>query len=506
MRTYESVKNFIEVETNSGCKLISTEYIRDKEYLDIECECGKPFRATFDRFRSDNQRKCKDCTWKIKNKQYKWNNYTQNDFINIVKLKALELGRIPKQDDFGKNNNLPSFSNIRTKLNVKTWNEVLQLCEVGNAKEKHYDEDKALQKLKSYIESLGYVPTRNALQEIPFQPSMTWFGNKFGSYENALQKIGYTRITTDNELLDILRNFKNKNRRSPTTKDMINSNGLPSTESYYERFNTFSWNEILELAGLELNHFQGYTKEYALEKLKEYYNTYNKVLTREEHRKYNLEPAHDWYCKYFGSYEQACFEAGLIDKPLTDDERISISIEELIKLANQLNRCPTVEEYESIKHKGFQRRTLEDKLHIKYNDLCVKQIPQHVKFYLDNNGEICRSLVELNISNFLITNKVKYEKETYYTEILGFMGRRRFDWKIYIGENIYYVEYFGLFYKNPKRSIDVEYLKNAKYKIKKLYQYGFADKCLFIFPSDIKTKSLEEIFSQIGLKVIDKVA
>ena len=62
-----------------------------------------------------------------------------------------------------------------------------------------------------------------------------------------------------------------------------------------------------------------------------------------------------------------------------------------------------------------------------------------------------------------------------------YMGKRRFDWKIFIGDKIYYVEYFGLFSKNPKRDIDKKYLINTKYKINKLYQYGYIDNYLFIF-------------------------
>ena len=45
----------------------------------------------------------------------------------------------------------------------------------------------------------------------------------------------------------------------------------------------------------------------------------------------------------------ACYQANLCEKPLTEIERVEISINELIKLANKLNKCPTVEEYERIK-------------------------------------------------------------------------------------------------------------------------------------------------------------
>jgi len=627
-RSYENVKNFIEVESNSGCKLKSKEYVRDRDNLEIECKCGTPFTVTFDRFRSSNQRQCKECGYK--KKQYKWNHYTIDDFINIVKNRAIDLDKVPQQKDFGNKNNLPSATTIITKLGCTKWNDVLQLCEVGSAKEKNYDEEKALNKLKEYIDSLGYVPTRRELQKANFKPSMSWFGDKFGSFEKALQRAGYTSITTDEDLLNIIRDFSINNGKSPTTKDMCNANGFPSTESYYGRFNTKSWNEILQLAGLEVNHYIGYTKEYALEKLKEYYSTYNKILTRDEFREYGLSPSHDYYCKHFDSYENACYLAGIAEIPLTDDERIKISINELIKVADKLNRCPTVAEYENIEHRGFGRRVLEEKLYIKYNDICRKYLPKYelnndldipkekilndirdmlienggsmtfeemkekglpysynifdskchmlfneiilhlgytpigtttiirskdemledfnnlflklkripyvreldnivntascstyikhfgsienicallnidyAKYYrgtgagticFDKNGGKCRSFVECVITNFYIDNNIEYEKETSYSEFIT-GDKRRFDWKLPLNGENYYVEYAGMYYPEKINShINIRYVNKIDNKIKDLKDIGVYDQCLFIYPEDIKTKTLKEIF------------
>ena len=48
--TYEYVKNFIEVDSNSGCKLLSTEYINNSKHLEIQCKCGETFYKSFDNF------------------------------------------------------------------------------------------------------------------------------------------------------------------------------------------------------------------------------------------------------------------------------------------------------------------------------------------------------------------------------------------------------------------------------------------------------------------------
>jgi hypothetical protein len=57
---FEKVKHFIEVESNSGCKLKS-KYINCKLPIDIECKCGRLFITTYDGFKHKNIRSCHEC-------------------------------------------------------------------------------------------------------------------------------------------------------------------------------------------------------------------------------------------------------------------------------------------------------------------------------------------------------------------------------------------------------------------------------------------------------------
>lgn len=70
--TYEKIKHFIEIESKSNCKLLSTHYKGSKEKLIIECCCGESFKTLFYDFkRSDKRqkRKCSYCTGtKVRNK------------------------------------------------------------------------------------------------------------------------------------------------------------------------------------------------------------------------------------------------------------------------------------------------------------------------------------------------------------------------------------------------------------------------------------------------------
>lgn len=59
--TYKQVKNFIEVESDSKCILLSAEYLNVDSKLQIKCGCGQIFEVTFYKFRYHNKRQCNRC-------------------------------------------------------------------------------------------------------------------------------------------------------------------------------------------------------------------------------------------------------------------------------------------------------------------------------------------------------------------------------------------------------------------------------------------------------------
>ena len=59
---YLDVKNFIDIESKSGCKLISTEYSNAKDDIKVQCKCGEVYNVPFARFKYANQRECPKCS------------------------------------------------------------------------------------------------------------------------------------------------------------------------------------------------------------------------------------------------------------------------------------------------------------------------------------------------------------------------------------------------------------------------------------------------------------
>lgn len=58
---YEEVKKFIEIDSNSGCELLSKEYNNAHEKLKIRCKCRNVFETKFNHFKSSFQRQCPTC-------------------------------------------------------------------------------------------------------------------------------------------------------------------------------------------------------------------------------------------------------------------------------------------------------------------------------------------------------------------------------------------------------------------------------------------------------------
>lgn len=81
--SYANVKKFIEIDSDSGCKLLSSEYHGMKDILNIECKCGNQFTTNLSQFKFHNKRQCNDCGEKIRSiKKSK----TNEQFIEAVKL------------------------------------------------------------------------------------------------------------------------------------------------------------------------------------------------------------------------------------------------------------------------------------------------------------------------------------------------------------------------------------------------------------------------------------
>ena len=59
---YIDVKNYINIESNSGCKIVSKTYVNAIEKLEVECRCGIVYNVSFGKFKYANQTECPRCS------------------------------------------------------------------------------------------------------------------------------------------------------------------------------------------------------------------------------------------------------------------------------------------------------------------------------------------------------------------------------------------------------------------------------------------------------------
>lgn len=165
--TYEEVKHFIEVESGSGCKLLSKEYINSKEKLKIQCKCGEHFHITFNHFKRDKKYQCNTCGYKItglktkksKEKFAKEVERYSNEYLFLepyekatikIKVKHLTCGYVYKvrPNDFLSGYRCPKCGGTKKKTHEEFLLEV---------KNKYNDEFKVLEKYKTIDEEIKFL-------------------------------------------------------------------------------------------------------------------------------------------------------------------------------------------------------------------------------------------------------------------------------------------------------------------------------------------------------------
>lgn len=77
----EDMRKFIEVDSNSGCKLLSKNLQNNQSKISLRCLCGNEFVTKFSYFKHENKRQCNDCGRKNRNSLLKHSYEYVNSFI-----------------------------------------------------------------------------------------------------------------------------------------------------------------------------------------------------------------------------------------------------------------------------------------------------------------------------------------------------------------------------------------------------------------------------------------
>jgi len=89
---FEYVKYFIEVESNSGCKLLQNFYINYDTNIILQCPCGNKFETTFAHFKQKYKRQCNECSTLKRVSRRKTQKQFIDEVYNLVKDDYSVLG------------------------------------------------------------------------------------------------------------------------------------------------------------------------------------------------------------------------------------------------------------------------------------------------------------------------------------------------------------------------------------------------------------------------------
>lgn len=243
--------------------------------------------------------------------------YTDEFLISELQRFHEENGRSPTATEMRIKNGYPPATAYYTYFGSFTNALKCANLEINHAT--GYTNDQLIQILQEFYNNTGRSPIREDINNLKNCPSYGVFVERFGSWTKALEAasipINVRYDITQEYLINELHRFVSLYNRSPTMNDFRCNSDFPSYATYQRYFNT--WSEALEIAGLDSNTGNKYTKTYLINKLIDFYNKNQRVPTRHDLSPINGYPCQYTFTKYFDSYNNAILAANLTPNKIT---------------------------------------------------------------------------------------------------------------------------------------------------------------------------------------------
>jgi len=177
-------------------------------------------------------------------------NISEERLISDLQEFSEELGKTPTKRKMKQDG---PWNDITYHNHFGSWNNALKKAGFESNLEIDISKERLISDLQEFAEQLGKTPTQNEMnQDGPW--STQSYLNHFDSWNNALKEAGLepnNEINISEErLISELQEFAEELGRTPTFNEM-RQDGPWSNTTYQNRFG--SWNNALEKAGLEIN-------------------------------------------------------------------------------------------------------------------------------------------------------------------------------------------------------------------------------------------------------------
>lgn len=262
------------------------------------------------------------------------------------------------------------------------------------AKQK-YSNEYLIEVLKEYARNIGKTPTYTLFEEDKKVPSATIYKKRFGSWNNAIELAGLQsnaiKVFEKEDIEKEVLNFYSKHGHAP------NYNELKYSVVHVNNFWN-NWMDMLRDLGIPLNRRYSVVTGEAdlLLFLKRLYEDLGSIPTGKD-----IEAAgvnRNLYTKRFGSYKTALIRAGVVGEEYfkTMEERLPESIAAIVTYYEENNKAPTVAEYDLLAKRDnlAHRKALEMILDMRFSEICMEHLGVANQYKRDKN-ELMQDLIEL---------------------------------------------------------------------------------------------------------------
>lgn len=434
------------------------------------------------------------------------NSYTNEELLELLRNKYKEIGDVYPRH-LGKENNMPSYITYIKRFG--NWNYAKRLAGISTNASRIYNitKDELVDIFKEIVDDIGHIPSYYELDKNDKFPSASIIYKHFNGYSEFITYCGFDSNKNGFKykpdfLISELHRFVDEFGRIPITIDFENLEGYPSRKSFSNHFGSF--NNALKAAGIEPSKMDKemrnakYTKEFLISEIHRYIDTYGHVPTSDEMDKLEGYPNRQYYRNAFKTWNNALEQAGVPLNSVShhEDEFLKSEFERFVE---KYERIPTYAEFNNSEYPSFW--CYQNRFGSWNNAVMAygyEPNDANRKFILED-GEICCSSYEFDISNYLKSKYICYVRDVNYKDFINtYKGKMNCDYVITYNNETWYVEMAGYVpNKNTKwesfSDKEKMYKRKLKYKIKLLNRQGLNYK--IIYPSDMREKSLDDIFS-----------
>jgi hypothetical protein len=334
---------------------------------------------------------------------------SEAELISEIQSLASDLGHPPtvyQMRDQGR------FGVSTVSNEFGTWNDALKAAGFEPNREKDVDKAKLKDEIRRLNQEYGRPPTANEM-ESDGKYSVGAFGRSFGSWNEALSATGFEphnrNDIPDEELLAELNRLGDELDRTPTVIDM-EAKGEFGHSTYENSFG--SWNDAIRRANLDVNVRSDIPNSELIDELHSVKKQLGKTPGMREMDQHGRFDSTTYEAK-FGTWNDALKAAGL-NPILRSDIPEPELIDEIERLADELNRPPTRDEMEQ--RGAFSGSIYARRFGTWTDGLLEAGLDPHKTLHPDYLDHEVRSQKELQIADMLIDAGIDYEYESLVIE------------------------------------------------------------------------------------------